>query len=59
MLEKIQLQFLKERSEQEQKYFDISLSGTSATLVIQLPNKKMIIGYVGSSKVAIHNKEKI
>ena len=34
MLEKVQLNLLQERSEQEHKYFDIALSGTTATLVI-------------------------
>ena len=53
MLEKVQLDLLKKRSREEEKYFDIALSGTSATLVIQLPRKKLIIGYVGNSKVAV------
>jgi len=48
MLEQAQLKLLKERSQKEQKYFDIALSGTSATLVIHLPNNKLIIGYVGN-----------
>ena len=42
----------------EQKYFDVALSGTSATLVIHLPNKKLIIGYVGNSEVFIQRREK-
>lgn len=49
---------MEKRSKTEQKYFDIALSGTSATLVFQLPNKRLIIGYVGNSKVAVNNKEK-
>lgn len=57
MLEKVQLKILEDRSKTEEKYFDIALSGTSATLVIQLPSKKLIIGYVGNSKVAIQNRE--
>lgn len=36
MLEKVQLELLRERSQSEQRYFDIALSGTSATLVIHL-----------------------
>ena len=44
---------------EEEKYFDIALSGTSATLVIQMPNKKLYIGYVGNSKVAIQNRDKV
>ena len=64
MMEKVQLQELKQRSENEKKYFDIALSGTSATLVFQIPNintsvKRIIIGYAGNSKVAIQNKDKI
>ena len=52
------MQLLKERSEEEHRYFDIALSGTSATLVIHLPNKKLgspklIIAYVGNGQVAI------
>ena len=39
ILEKASLELLEERSKTEQKYFDIALSGTSATLVFQLPNK--------------------
>jgi len=34
MLERVQLGLLKKRSKKEEKYFDIALSGTSATLVI-------------------------
>ena len=52
MLEEVQLEVLEKRSEAEPKYFDISLSGTTATLVIQLP-RKIIIGYVGDTKVAL------
>ena len=33
---------------EEEKYFDLLLSGTSATLVIQTP-KKLYIGWVGDS----------
>ena len=54
MLEKVQLQLLKERSEKEHKYFDIALSGTSATVVIHLPKRnELIIAYAGNSQVAI------
>ena len=41
----------------QDKCFDISLSGTSATIVIQLP-KKIIVGWVGDSQVSIQNREK-
>ena len=34
MLESVQLNLLQQRSQEEEKYFDIALSGTSATLVI-------------------------
>ena len=40
------------KGELAEKYFDISLSGTSATIVIQLP-KKLIVGWVGDSGVAV------
>ena len=40
------------KKQNKTKYFDISLSGTSATIVIQLP-RKLIVGWVGDSKVAI------
>ena len=59
MLEKVQLDLLKKRSVEEEKYFDIALSGTSATLVIQMPNKRLIIAYVGNSKVAIQNRDRV
>lgn len=64
MLEKVQLDIHQKRSQIEEKYFDIALSGTSATLVIQVPNKnntkaKLYIGYVGNSKVAIQNRDKV
>ena len=59
MLEQAQLKLLKERSQKEQKYFDIALSGTSATLVIHLPNNKLIIGYVGNGQVYIQKREKV
>ena len=59
MLEQAQLKILKERSQKEQKYFDIALSGTSATLVIHLPNNKLIIGYVGNGQVYIQKREKL
>ena len=57
VLEDVQLDLLKKRSGEEPRYFDISLSGTTATLVIQLP-RKLIIGYVGDSKVALQQIEK-
>ena len=53
---------LQERSKAEQKYFDIALSGTSATVVIQLPiaaEQRLIIAYVGNSSVTIQKREKI
>ena len=59
MLEQAQLKLLKERSQKEQKYFDIALSGTSATLVIHLPNNKLIIGNVGNGQVYIQKREKV
>ena len=59
MLEQAQLKLLKERSQKEQKYFDIALSGTSATLVIHLPNNKLIIGYVGNGQVYVQKREKV
>ena len=43
---------LRKQREHESKNFDIALSGTSATLVIQLP-KKLIVAWVGNSMVAI------
>ena len=49
---------LEKRSMAEQRYFDISLSGSTATLVIQLP-RKIIIGYVGDSRVALQQKDGI
>ena len=52
VLEEVQREILLNRSRDEPKYFDISLSGTTATLVIQL-QKKIIIGYVGDSKVSL------
>ena len=48
---------LRQRAEGEEKFFDIAFSGTTATLVIQLP-KKVIIGWVGDSRVALHKREK-
>jgi serine/threonine protein phosphatase PrpC len=58
VLEDIEYELLKKRAEKEQKYFDISLSGTTATLVIQLP-RKIIIGYVGDSKVSIQQRDSV
>ena len=55
--EEVLLDSLQKR-EKTEKYFDISLSGTSATIVIQLP-KKLIVGWVGDSGVAIQNREKV
>lgn len=52
------LKKLKERSENEVRSFDIALSGTSASLVIQIP-KKVIIGWVGDSLVALRKDEKL
>ena len=34
-------------------YFDVSLSGTTATIVIQLPDK-LIVGWVGNSQMTEH-----
>ena len=34
-------------------YFDVSMSGTTATLVIQLPDK-LIMGWVGNSQITEH-----
>ncbi len=48
---------LKRRTKTEDKNFDIAFSGTTATLVIQLP-KKLIVGWVGDSQVALQNREK-
>ena len=50
---------LQERSEKEHKYFDIALSGTTATLVIHIPKKELIVAYVGNGQVAIQKREKI
>lgn len=38
--------------------FDISLSGTCATIVIQLP-KRLIVGWAGDSAVTIHTTDRI
>ena len=35
------------------------MSGTTATLVIQLPSKKLIVAYVGDSRVAVQKREKV
>ena len=46
------LKRLKGRSAAEEEFFDIALSGTCATLVIQLP-KLLIIAWVGDSLCAM------
>ena len=48
--EDVLLECVQERQHDE-RYFDVSLSGTSGTLVIVLP-KKIIVGWVGDSQVA-------
>ena len=49
--EEVLLDSLQDR-EFDDRYFDVSLSGTTATLVIQLP-KKLIVGWVGNSQVSL------
>ena len=50
-----QLDRIKKRKE-EQEYFDILLSGTTATLIIQLP-KRMYIGFVGDTMVTMQGNK--
>ena len=53
--ENVLLESLQKR-EQTDKYFDISLSGTSATIVIQVGvqiPRKLIVGWVGDSGVTV------
>ena len=56
MMEYNLIEKLKQRAEEE-KMIDIALSGTSATLVIQM-EKKLYIAWVGDSKVVLGKKEK-